>query len=270
MFLRQIPGETPVGAITRQQIESWIAWQRQQVTQRRKLYSAKTIANAHGILSSVLQYQVELGRIPYNPARGVKIPRDTATRQIVFLTSAQVDAIAGECGKYEVFVRFLYVTGLRFGEATALTAEDIDLGGGVVHVRRAWKKENSWKKYLGSPKSERGIRAVSIPQSLCGMLEPLVEAASPWVFPSPRIPSKPLNASHFRERIWRPAVEAAGVKPAPRVHDLRHSCASRLMQEDIPLPVIQARLGHESIKTTVDTYGHVTAEQAREAANVFE
>jgi integrase len=79
----------------------------------------------------------------------------------------------------------------------------------------------------------------------------------------------PLWPGGFYSRIWRPAVDAAnddercaaaGLTPLgkrPRLHDLRHSHVSWLIAQGRPLPYIQARLGHEKISTTVDTYGHL-------------
>lgn len=268
-FLHAIPPDTPIAAITRRDIENFIAWYRSRNSQRGTPIKAKTIANAHGLLSAVLQYQVALGALPANPAKGVKIPRDTASRPKVFLPPEQVEQIAEKCGLYGDMVRFLYVTGCRFGEATALTPPDIDITRGIVHITRAWKRgATSWQSYLGAPKSSRSVRDISIPRSMCDRLAPLIEKADPWIFPSMRDPTKPLDNSHFLERIWRKAV--AGMNPVPRVHDLRHSHASRLIQEGVPLPVIQARLGHGSIQTTVDIYGHIAPAQAAEVANIFQ
>lgn len=56
---------------------------------------------------------------------------------------------------------------------------------------------------------------------------------------------------------WRAATDQLDMTPAPRIHDLRHTFASWAIQAGVPLPVIQRQLGHESIQTTVDTYGHL-------------
>lgn len=64
----------------------------------------------------------------------------------------------------------------------------------------------------------------------------------------------------FHAHRWKPALDAAnsaGLTKRPRIHDLRHTHASWLIAGKVPLPVIQARLGHESITTTVDRYGHL-------------
>ena len=60
----------------------------------------------------------------------------------------------------------------------------------------------------------------------------------------------------FRSKVWLPAVEKAGLAPL-RFHDLRHSCASFLIAQGAHPKEIQARLGHSSITTTLNVYGHL-------------
>jgi integrase len=91
-----------------------------------------------------------------------------------------------------------------------------------------------------------------------------------------------VSHQNFYSRVWQPTVEAVNdektlaplglhsIGKKPRVHDLRHSHASWLIAAGLPLPVIQRRLGHESITTTVDRYGHLAGGallQAAEAAD---
>jgi integrase len=74
---------------------------------------------------------------------------------------------------------------------------------------------------------------------------------------------------HFTDRRWAAAITAAaalGLRKRPRFHDLRHTHAEWLISAGVPLPVIQKRLGHESITTTVDVYGGLL-DQAHEAAD---
>lgn len=66
-----------------------------------------------------------------------------------------------------------------------------------------------------------------------------------------------LRGARFRRRYWKPAAEAAGLPSSLRFHDLRHTCASILIAEGAHPKEIQARLGHSSIRTTLDTYGHL-------------
>src|SRR5690606_12851474 len=86
---------------------------------------------------------------------------------------------------------------------------------------------------------------------------------------------------HFTSRSWAPAVrkasdvelcESLGLTPltrVPTIHDLRHTHASWLIARGVPLPYIQARLGHESITTTVNTYGHLVADAHDQMASAI-
>ena len=86
----------------------------------------------------------------------------------------------------------------------------------------------------------------------------------------------PVRHANFYTNVWSPACEAAGLDPAPRIHDLRHSHASWLISAGIQLEAVQDQLGHESILTTRGVYGHlqpalgvavgVAASEALEAA----
>ncbi len=82
----------------------------------------------------------------------------------------------------------------------------------------------------------------------------------------------PLRSGPFHTRVWQPAVTAAALGVRPRVHDLRHSHASALIAAGVSLPVVQRRLGHESITTTIDVYGHLAPDAyagATEAAEAM-
>lgn len=76
----------------------------------------------------------------------------------------------------------------------------------------------------------------------------------------------PTRRSNFRQRVWRPAVEKAGLDARLRFHDLRHTCASLLIEQGAHPKEIQARLGHSSITTTLDRYGHLMPSLGRQLA----
>ena len=74
----------------------------------------------------------------------------------------------------------------------------------------------------------------------------------------------------FSDRIWMPAVIKAGIYPRPRIHDLRHTHASILLAQNVPINIVQARMGHESIQTTVNIYGHLVPDAGRIAAEAMQ
>ena len=82
------------------------------------------------------------------------------------------------------------------------------------------------------------------------------------VFQSPN--GGPLRHSNFRRRVWIPALKEARLPIQLRIHDLRHTCAALLIERHAHPKEIQAHLGHASITTTLDRYGHLFPERLQE------
>ena len=269
-------GAYPVDMLTKTQITRWVAWQRRQetarsVTARRRAteqgdtpppprhVSAKTIANAHGLLSSVLAAAAAEYGIG-NPAAGIKLPSDQEADEMVFLTPAEYDRLlAATPAHWQPLVALLAGAGCRWGEATALQVGDFDLGAQVptVTISRAWKRGERGGVYLGSPKTRRGRRTVTLDDTTVAAIRHLIDGAPPEQLVFRGLRGARVHTQNFQPRVWQPAVAAAGFGKTPRIHDLRHSHASWLIAAGVPLPIIQYRLGHESIKTTSDRYGHM-------------
>lgn len=283
-------GPLPVDAIEREAVVRWVAAQRKVETRNSSLararaaalrakdpdapmpepdyWSPKSIANAQRLLSSCLAAAVAAGHAEGNPARGVPLPSDAERAEMTTLSPNEFASLLAEIPvHYQPFVAFLAGTGARWGEVTALVGTDFDLDADVpvVRISRAWKKGASGV-YLGAPKSRRAVRTVTLPASLVRTIRDLVEAAGEdLVFTS--VEGKRIQSQHFAARVWRQAVERARLGKRPRVHDLRHTHASWQIAAGTPLPVIQRRLGHESITTTVDTYGHLSPDSHAGAAD---
>ncbi|WP_251022766.1 site-specific integrase [Streptomyces sp. ISL-10] len=154
---------------------------------------------------------------------------------------------------------------MRFGEATALRVSDLNLTSDkpTVSVQRAWKKAKKGSAkafYLGPPKTKKGRRLLGLSPAQVDMVRRHVAGRSPEDFIFRAAMGGPWRHSNFYNRKWLPAVKAAvekGLPKRPRIHDLRHTHVAWLIAARIPLPAIQNRLGHESIQTTVDRYGHL-------------
>ncbi len=269
-------GRVPLDMLTRERITSWVAWQRKQETARSararakaiaageapppaQLVADKTIANAHGLLSAVLSAAGRRYGLP-NPAEGVRLPSDGEAEEMVFLTPAEYDRLLGAVPEYwQPLVALLAGTGCRWGEATALRASDFDLDAEtpVVRIPRAWKRGERGGAYRGAPKTRRGRRTVTIDPTTVGLVRGLVDDRpdDELLFVGAR--GGRVRSQNFTDRVWRPAVQRSGLAKRPRVHDLRHSHASWLIGAGVPLIVVQYRLGHESIKTSADRYGHL-------------
>lgn len=225
--------------------------------------SPKSLANIHGLLSSCLNQAVAARQIEYNPAAGMTMPRaDGPGDEMLALTVPEFDLLLSCLPvQHRLLVRFLARSGLRWGEATALMPRHVVPGREVVvEVRQAWKPTPGGGIELGPPKTRKSRRSVPIyPASLADDLLALAatKGADELLFTTSR--GYVLRNGTFWTRVWSPAVDLAverGLTKRPRLHDLRHTHVSWLIAQGVDQYRIQARLGHESIKTTIDRYGH--------------
>jgi integrase len=260
---RHVPPElmaAPLDEITREQMGAW-------VIELAGTLEPKTVRNLHGLVSSVFNDAVDAGVVGRNPMKGLISVLPSGHREDpVFLTPAEfATLLAAVPEHYRPLVTFFARTGCRFGEATALSIEQVDLEGGTVRIDRAVKRTAAGTFFIGSTKSRRSRRTISIDAATVEVLRPLVEGRRDgFVFRT--VEGERVAHSNFTNRIWYAALDAADLGKRPRVHDLRHTHASWLIAAGVPLPAIQARLGHESITTTIDLYGHLMPNADREAA----
>lgn len=245
-------GQIPIHHVTSDDVSLWY---------NSMAGSPKTKANIQGLLSTALESAVTAGLIARNAAKGVRGERtDAPAKEHVYLSATEAATLI-EC--IDPFWRplplFLLATGVRFGEATALTVGDLDLAHRSARIVRAWKDGAGGPAVIGPPKSRRSKRTVAIPASLIDGLREHVKdkPRDAYVFTNRR--GNPISSSVWHEGAWTPAMATfkERTKLRPRVHDLRHTYASWAIATGTPLPVIQRQMGHESIKTTVDTYGHL-------------
>jgi integrase len=205
------------------------------------------------VTSAALDHAVRSG-IRANPARGLSLPR-IRRRDYVFLSHEQVHHLADASGRWRPLILLLAYTGLRWGEATALRVCDVDLARHRIDVRRAYADVGG-HLVLGSPKSHQS-RSVPIPRSLASELSELVEDknAEDLLFTTPS--GSPLRMPNWRRDAFHSARSKAGVSDQLRLHDLRHTAAALMIQAEYPPKMLQEIMGHASITTTLDLYGHL-------------
>lgn len=246
-------GDIPLTAVKRDDIARWIA------AMQTDGASGKTIANKHGFLAGALNAAVRNGDLKSNPCDGNRLPR-WDREEMVFLERAEFTTLLDAVPTYwQPLVEFLVASGCRWSEATALTPAAVDPAAGTVRITKAWKT-GAGGYTLGVPKTKMSVRTINVPARVLDRLDLTGE----WVFTNSgrgrRGDDGPVRIHSFNPNVWAPAVgraRTAGLRKKPRVHDLRHTCASWLIQAGRPLPAVQQHLGHESITTTVGTYGHL-------------
>jgi len=240
-------GSIPLELLRRDDVVAWV----QGMTT-----SGKTVVNKHGLLSASLNAAVRAELIPSNPAVGIRLPRSEKA-EMVFLTRDEfAQLLAGFTERWRPLVEFMALSGARFGEISALRPADVDRENYTVRIARARKRtyEKGANYEVGPTKTKRSERVINVHR---GVLDKL-DYDSEWLFTNTR--GGPLLLPGWRTNVWYKSVaraQALGLKKAPRVHDMRHTCASWMIQAGVPLPVVQAHLGHESISTTVNLYSHL-------------
>jgi integrase len=213
-----------------------------------------TVRKCYQLIAGALDAAVNDGLIPRSPARDVGLPK-TERPAIHFLTADQINTLADAIDqRYRVLVLAAGYSGLRAGELAALKVDRLDL------LRRRLRVVDTLVDIGGHlethpPKTNASQRSVRLSEALCDDLA-LHLATYPteaYVFQAPE--GGPLRWTNFRRRYWKPAVEQLGI-PA-RFHDLRHSHAALLIAAGEHPKLIASRLGHTSVRTVLDVYGHL-------------
>jgi len=243
-------GDVPIGQIQPVHVAQWV------LALNAKGLAPATTRKAYQLLSAALVAAVDNGLIPLSPCRNVKLPR-LEKPEMRILESAEIKLLADVIDRrYRAMVLTAAYSGLRFGELCALRTERFDALRKTVRVEKNLS-EVGGDFIFKSPKSEASRRTVSAPEFLVEEIAQHLAThpdESGLIFTAPG--GGPIRRANFRRRIWKPAVETSVGEPCT-FHDLRHTHAALLISHGEHPKVIQERLGHASIKTTLDTYGHL-------------
>jgi len=263
-----------VASILREDIQSWSAELRMAGA------SAATVRKAYRVLAMVLGEAEVSGAIVRSPAFRIDLPRVPKGEQ-KFLSPREIKRLADAIQpRFRALVLTAALTGLRWGELAGLRVDDIDFRFGALVVRRSLSEVG--KLYLKDTKNHR-VRVVPLPQVLVKALQAHIDAgyagadvecvvqetgeekaisAEGFLFSS--LDGGLLRHSNTYRKFFKPALIEAGLDPALRFHDLRHSAASvagsRQYGGQSP-KVVQTLLGHSSQQVTTEIYTHVFPEE---------
>jgi integrase len=221
---------------------------------------ARTVQLVHQTLSRTMRQAVDDELVEVNPAHRARPPK-TQRKPTRVLSPEQVAAIADSIdARYRVMVLVAAWGGLRFGEAAALSLPRVRLLERRIDVAEGLTLGADGNVFVGPLKTPESRRTVSIPSFLTDALAEHIAAypdpaGSELLFTAPK--RGPINRQSWRTRFWLPAVRQTGILPLPTFHHLRHHAAAVAIAAGAHPKAIQARLGHASITTTLNTYGHL-------------
>lgn len=244
-------GDTPIGSITPLHVQAWVN------RLSESGLSASTVQGCYRLLSRIFDGAVNSRLLAASPCNGVTLPR-IESREMLFLTAEELNRLARTTGRFSMLIYSAGYLGLRWGELAGLRRGRIDPLRGSLEVVETLNDVGG-HLHFGPPKTKAARRRVSIPTFLNEMLNELLleRPGGPDALVFVGRDGAPLRRTQFRTRHWKPAVARAGLPAELRFHDLRHTCASLLIAQGAHPKEIQARLGHSSITTTLDRYGHL-------------
>ena len=158
----------------------------------------------------------------------------------------------------------LYWTGMREGELLALSPADIDFDNKLISINRTYQRIGG-KDVFTSPKTRKSKRKIPIPDFLCQELSDYIQSrymldADERLFP--------VTKSYLSHEMIR-GCKNTGVKKI-RIHDIRHSHASLLINQGCDALMLADRLGHEKVSTTLNTYSHLFPHKQQELVHSLE
>ena len=239
-----------------------------------------------GIAQQVFDYAIKMNIITDNPMRKVKLPKRKETINEVnkFYNTDELkhffDCVKDYGNmKYLAFFRLLAFTGMRKGEALALNWSDIDFEKKLVHITKGVVLDENEIPMISTTKTKKSVRTVSLDdESLATLRRWKLEQAKELMSIGINSMNKhQLLFTYDANKLYRPSYSNCWLEQIIKkynlkkitMHGFRHSHCSLLFEMNTPIQVVQDRLGHTNIKTTMDIYTHVTEKQRDKVADNF-
>jgi integrase len=238
--------------------------------------SPQTVKHMLRLMRQMLEHAVDWEYIRSNPAKKVKDPT-IPRKEMDYLTPEEIRLFFEHVPqKWYAFFLIATTTGLRIGELVAMKWNNLDWTQGQYFVREILaRKRGGYEAGFANPKTAGSAASVDLTPLCLDALrehrkrqaEEKLEAGGSYqdndlIFTTSK--RTPLNDRNVVQRVFEPALREAGLRHI-RFHDLRHTCASLLIDQKESPKYIQKQMRHASIQITFDRYGHLFPDSNREA-----
>ncbi|MFU0833378.1 MAG: Integrase [Oscillospiraceae bacterium] len=257
-------GKKPLCAISAADVRQWQATLMEAEYKPGKRYSQTYLKTVNNQLTALFNYAVKFYGLKENPCHKAGSMGKKHAEEMHFWTVEEYkqfrEAIKDKPRSYMAF-QVLYYTGMRIGELMALTKADINLETNTISISKTYSRRNG-QDIITPPKTPKSNRVIAIPPFLCDELKAYIATLyglqdNDRIFPFTK---------HFLEHEMKRGCKKSGVKKI-RLHDLRHSHASLLIEMGFSPLLIADRLGHENVETTLNTYSHLWPHKQEEIAS---
>lgn len=243
--------DTALGSIKPADVRAWVA------ALTSKGLAPSTVKATYLTFGQIMSTAEIDGIIRRSPCIGIELPAEGSRAEMHFLTPTQVDALAEAMDdRYRCLIFTAAYTGMRAGEIGALRLDRVNLLKRTVDVVESIAEVQG--KLTTGPTKTGKRRAVTLPAFLAEMLGEHIgryPSLEGYVFTAAQ--GGPIRQHNFRVRHFHQGVRDADLPDGVRFHDLRHTCAAILIDQGCNPKQLQSRLGHASIRTTLDRYGHL-------------
>lgn len=254
-------GEKQMNEITTVDI---IKWQNTLLNQDYKPTYLRMIQNQ---MMALFNHAEKFYDLKDNPCKKVdKMGRSNA-KELNFWTKDEyeqfIQCFSPDEEMYRIIFQMLFWRGCWVGELLALTSQDIDFENGTVNISKTYYRRNQ-TDYVTPPKTESSNRKITIPKFLAEEMRDFVDRQYELT-PENRI--FPITDRAIQKKM-KQKMEQANLKPI-RMHDLRHSHIALLIEKGMQSLVFAQRVGHDSVNTTMDIYGHLYPNKQKQVADLL-
>jgi integrase len=279
-------GKYKLNEITRTEYQKWII-------ELREHYSEGTVRRIHSIMSTALNDAVhEFNIMRDNPIQKIKIPKEKEKHnEVQFFTMAQLDKFLDTIktpvkkAKYQLSIQYFALftllarTGLRIGEALAITWNDLDFEAKTISVSKTLVYPLNSEPYLSTPKSKTSNRIVKLDEDTFKLMKrhktnqkEVVLAYKNYKASEENLMFHQQDGRWLRTNVVREYFKEVCKRaklPVLSPHALRHSHAVHLLEAGANIKYVSERLGHASVKITADTYLHITDKIENDALDLY-
>ena len=217
-------------------------------------YSPTYLKTINNQLSAIFNYAVRYYDLKSNPCAKAGSMGKSKAEEMDFWTGEEfrkfIDSVMNKRLSYMAFMT-LYWTGMRLGELLALNPKDVDLKKRTISITKSYQRLGK-KDVITPPKTPKSKRVITIPEFLAADIKDYMDSLYDLQEDDRLFPITKYYLEHEMQR----GIKESGVKRI-RVHDLRHSHASMLIELGFSPLEIANRLGHEKVETTLNTYAHL-------------
>ena len=217
-------------------------------------YSPTYLKTINNQLSAIFNYAVRYYDLKSNPCAKAGSMGKSKAEEMDFWTGEEfrkfIDSVMNKRLSYMAFM-ILYWTGMRLGELLALNPKDVDLEKRTISITKSYQRLGK-KDVITPPKTPKSKRVITVPEFLAADIKDYMDSLYDLQEDDRLFPITKYYLEHEMQR----GIKESGVKRI-RVHDLRHSHASMLIELGFSPLEIANRLGHEKVETTLNTYAHL-------------